>query len=281
MKIAVTGASGQLGRLVVEEIKKKVSSEDIIALARTPEKISDLGVETRTFDYTKPESLANELRDVDRLLLISGNEIGQRAIQHANVINAAKEAGVPWVVYTSLLRADSSTISLADEHLASEAKLKESGIDHTILRNGWYTENYTGSIAGAVASGAFIGSAGEAKISSAARKDYAEAAATVIANEEHKGKVFELAGDSYYTLNELASEISKHTDKEIPYNNLPQADYAAILKQVGLPEPMANAIASWDASASQGDLYSNSSDLTDLIGRSTTPMADTVAEAMK
>ena len=280
MKIAVTGATGQLGGFVVAELKKRVSADNIVALVRTPEKAAELGVEARAFDYTKPENLVDALSGIDRLVLISGNEIGQRAIQHTNVINAAKEAGVKWIVYTSLLRADSSTLNLAGEHLETEAKLKESGIEYTILRNGWYTENYTASIEGALAGGAFIGSAGDGKISSAARADYAEAAAVVITNESHKGKVYELAGDESYTLTDLAKEISSQSGKDIPYSNLPEAEYAKILEGFGLPEAFAGAIASWDVSASKDDLFDDTHQLSKLIGRPTTSLTESVKQAL-
>ncbi len=281
MKIGVTGATGQLGGLIVEELKKRVSAGDVVALVRTPEKAAELGVEARAFDYSKPEGLVGSLTGVDRLVLVSSSEIGQRAIQHSNVIEAAKEAGVKWIVYTSLLHADTSSLNLADEHLATELTLKESGVEYTVLRNGWYTENYTGSVAGALAAGAFVGSAGDGKISSAARADFAEAAAVVVTDESHKGKVYELAGDTSYTLADLAAEISKQTGKDIPYNNLPETEYAAILKSVGLPDFFAEAIASWDTSASKGDLFDNSKQLTKLIGRSTTPLSKAIFDALK
>jgi len=276
MKIGVTGATGQLGQLVVEQLKQKTAAENIVALVRTPEKAAGLGVEVRAFDYEKPEGLAGALEGIDRLLLISSSEIGKREQQHKNVIEAAKKAGVSRIVYTSLLHADTSSLSLAGEHLASEAALKNSGVEHTILRNGWYSENYTGSIAGALGAGAFVGSAGDGKISSATRADFAEAAAVVLTNEEHKGKLFELAGDESYTLTDLAAEISKQTGKDIPYNNLPEGEYAKILKSIGLPELFADAIASWDTGASKGDLFDDSKQLSKLIGRPTTPMADAV-----
>lgn len=281
MKIAVTGATGQLGRLVVENLKSKTAKDNIIALVRTPSKASDLGVEAREFDYTKTASQVNALKGVDTLLLISSNEIGQRAVQHRNVIHSAKQAGIKWIVYTSLLHADRSTLSLAGEHLETEKALKESGIPHTILRNGWYTENYTGSIPGALAGGAFLGSAGDGKISSAARRDFAEAAVSVLTGKDHQGKVYELAGDAAYTLTDLAKELSKQTGKNIPYKNLSEPEYANILKSFGVPEGFAFAIANWDVSVSKGDLYDDSKKLSSLIGRPTTPLSKTIEEALK
>lgn len=280
MKIGITAATGQLGKLVVESLKQKVASENIVVLVRTPEKASDLGVEAKAFDYSNKESQVEALKGIDTLLLISGSEVGQREAQHANVIASAKEAGVKKIVYTSVLHADTSTLSLAVEHIATEKNLKESGLTYTILRNGWYTENYAGSIGGALAGGAFIGSVGDGKISSAARIDFAEAAATVLATEGHDGKVYELAGDTSYTLTDLAAEISAQTGKTLPYANLPEAEYAKILTSFGLPEFLAQAIASWDVSASKGDLFDDTKALSALIGRPTTPLAETVKETL-
>ncbi len=280
MKIGVTGATGQLGRLVVEKLKEKGLAENLVALVRTPQKAADLGIEALEFDYNNPDTLVEALKGIDNLILISGNELGQRATQHANVIEAAKKAGVKGIVYTSLLHADTSILSLAPEHFATEKTLKASGLPYTILRNGWYTENYTGSVAGAVAAGAFIGSAGDGKISSAARADFADAAVAVITSTGHENKVYELAGDESYTLAELAAEISKQSGKTIPYNNLSETAYADILKGFGLPEMFAEAIASWDTGASKGDLLDESHQLSKLIGRPTTPLAETVKVAL-
>ena len=281
MKIAITGATGQLGRIVVDKLKEKVAADNIIALVRSSQKAADLGVEAREADYDKPQTLDKALAGVDTLLLISGSEVGKRAAQHQHVINAAKKNGVKWIVYTSLLHADSSTLSLAAEHVATEKALKESGIPFTLLRNGWYTENYTGSIPGALAGGAFIGSAGDGKIASAARADYAEAAVVVLTGADQQGKVYELAGDEAYTLSDLAAEISKQTGKTIPYKNLPEGDYAAALKSFGLPAGLADAIAGWDVSASKGDLFDDGKQLSKLIGRPTTPMAEVVKETVQ
>jgi len=280
MKIGITGATGQLGKLVVAQLKEKVADENIVALARTPEKAKELGVEVRAFDYNNSEALSEQLKGIDKLLLISAIEIGQRARQHKNVIQAAQDAGIKWIVYTSLLHADTTTISLAGEHLETENYLKKSGIEYTILRNGWYTENYTAFIDGALASGAFIGSADSGKISSAARIDYAEAAAVVLTSENFKRKVFELAGDKAYTLNDLATEISDQTGKDLPYKNLQEAEYAKILESFNIPKPFAHGIASWDICASKGDLYDESGELSRLIGRPTTTMAASVKLAL-
>jgi len=280
MKIGVTGATGQLGRLVVEKLKQKVAADSVVALVRNPEKAADLCVEARAFDYTKPESLVASLKGIDKLLLISGNEIGQRLPQHKAVIEAAKQAGVKQITYTSILHADSSPLGLAGEHLGTEVAIKESGLTYTILRNGWYTENYTGSAKGAVGAGAFIGNAGDGKIASAARVDYAEAAAVVLAGEGHENKTYELAGDEAYTLTELAAEISRQTGKIVPYNNLTETQYADILKSFGLPAGLAEMLADSDTGASKGGLFDDSRALSKLIGRPTTPLAIVLAEAL-
>lgn len=280
MSIAITGATGQLGRLVIASLKARGLTKDIVALVRNPAKAADLGVVVRAGDYTDPAALKASLAGVDTLLLISSSEIGQRAVQHRNVIEAAKSAGVKRIVYTSLLRANISTLSLAEEHRETEAMLKASGIATTILRNGWYTENYTASVAGALAGGAFIGSAGEGKISSATRADYAEAAAVVLSTPGHDGKTYELAGETAYTLADLAAEISRQTGKAIPYVNLPEQEFASILTNIGLPAGFAGLLASSDVEASKGALFDDGWQLSKLIGRPTTPLKDAVAAVL-
>lgn len=280
MTIAVTGSTGQLGRLVIAELVKKVSSDGIVALARSPEKASGLGVKVREADYNSVESMEKALEGIDTLLLISSSEVGHRAEQHRNVIKAAQAAGVGRIVYTSLLHADTSPLSLAGEHKETEAMLKASGLRYTILRNGWYTENYTGSIPAALANGAFVGSAGDGRISSASRADYASAAVAVLTGEGHDGKTYELSGDDSYTLADLAAELSRQTGKDIPYRNLPEAEYAGILRGAGLPEGLASAIASWDVGASHGALHGKGKALSALIGRPTTPLTDAVTRAL-
>ncbi len=280
MKTGITGATGQLGRLVVQKLKEKTAAENLVALVRSPEKAGDLGIEARPFDYNNPAALAAELKGIDQLLLISANAIGQRKTQHENIIRAAKEAGVKSIVYTSLLHADTSTLSLAGEHLETEHILKASGIPYTILRNGWYHENYTASIPGALQAGTLFGAAGAGKISSASRADFAEAAAVVLTTAGHEGKTYELAGDDAYTLTDLAAEISRQTGKTIPYQDLSEADYAAALKSAGLPGGMAHAFASFDKGASRNDLFDDSRQLSGLTGHPTTPLSDAVKQVL-
>lgn len=279
MTIAVTGATGQLGRLTIQKLKSLLPADQIVALARSPEK-ADLGVQTRVFDYDRPETLVPALAGVERLLLISSSEVGKREAQHRAVIDAAKAAGVGQIVYTSLLHADRSPLSLAGEHVATEAALADSDIPHAILRNGWYAENYTGSVPVAVQHGALIGAAGEGRVSGAARADYADAAAVVVADGGHAGKTYELAADHAWTLADLAAEVSRQTGKDIPYRNLSEADYAAALVGAGLPDWLAAAIANWDVGASQGALFDDSRQLSALIGRPTKPLADVVKAAL-
>lgn len=281
MTIAVTGSTGQLGRLVIEALRARVPEGEIVALARDPGKGADLGVTVRAADYSLPETLPLALQGVETLVLVSSSEVGQRAVQHRNVIAAAKAAGVGRIIYTSLLRADTSPLSLAGEHLDTEAALKASGLRYTILRNGWYTENYTGSIAAALSHGAFVGSAGEGRISAAARQDYALAAAVVATTGGHDGKTYELAGDESFTLADLAAEVSRQTGRDIPYKNLSEAEYSGILTAVGLPAGLAAAIAGWDVGASQGALFHDGGDLAALLGRRSTPFRDTVAAALR
>ena len=280
MTIAVTGATGQLGRLVVERLKAKVPADQIVALARDPAKAADLGVAVREADYDRPETLGPALAGVDTLLLISSSEVGSRAPQHRAVIEAAKAAGVGRIVYTSLLHADVSPLGLAGEHRDTEAMLKASGLTFTILRNGWYTENYAASIPGALAGGAFMGSAGEGRIASATRADYADAAVAALLNEGLAGRTIELAGDEPYTLTQFAAEISRQAGRDIPYKDMPPAEYASVLQGFGLPEPAAQMYAGMDECASRGALFDDGRALSALIGRPTTPLAESVAASL-
>ena len=282
--IAVTGATGQLGRLVIDTLLKTVNPQEIVALVRDPLKAQDLGakgVDVRQADYNQPETLRSALVGVQRLLLISSSEVGQRTTQHRAVIEAATASGVQLLAYTSLLHADKSTLGLAVEHRDTERALAESGLNYVLLRNGWYSENYTASVPSAVEHGAILGSAQAGRISSAARKDYADAAAAVLTREGQAGKVYELAGDESYTLAELATEVAKQSGKNVVYNDLPQEQYQAVLIGLGLPAALAGLLADSDAAAAEGDLFDDSRQLSQLLGRPTTPIAQSVSAALE
>lgn len=281
--IAVTGATGQLGRLVIDALLKKVPASEIIAAVRNPEKASDLaalGLQVRKADYSQPATLDAAFQGVDKLLLISSSEVGQRVTQHTAVINAAKHAGVKLLAYTSLLHADTSVLGLGEEHRATEALLHESGLPVVLLRNGWYTENYAASIAPAVAHGAFIGAVGNGRIASAAREDYAQAAAAVLTQEDQAGKVYELAGDDSYTLAEFSAEIARQSGKPVVYKDLSETDFKQALISAGLPEGFASMLANSDAGAAKGGLFDDSHTLSKLIGRPTTPYAKVIAATL-
>ncbi|MFA6180225.1 MAG: NAD(P)H-binding protein, partial [Candidatus Methylopumilus sp.] len=218
--IVITGATGQLGRLVIEELLKKLPANEIVAAVRNPAKAVDLvarGIQVRAADYNLPATLDTALQGATQLLLISSSEVGQRVPQHRNVIDAAKRAGVALVAYTSVLRAETSPLRLAAEHKETEALLKASGLAHVLLRNGWYSENYIASVPAALQHGVFIGSAGDGLIASAARADYAAAAATVLTSANQAGKVYELVGDEAYTLSDLAAETTHLSGKTVAY----------------------------------------------------------------
>ena len=277
--IAITGATGQLGQHVIESLLKTVPASQIVAIVRNPAKataLSQQGITVRQADYSDEAALTAALQGIDKLLLISSSEVGQRAPQHRNVINAAKAAHVKFIAYTSLLHADTSPLGLADEHVATEQMLAESGIAYALLRNGWYTENYLASAPAALEHGVFIGAADEGKIASATRADYAAAAARVISEDGHSGKTYELAGDAGWTLSQLAAELAKQSGKKVVYQNLSEADFAAALKGVGLPAGLADMLADSDTGASKGGLFDDSHTLSKLIGRPTTSLADSV-----
>lgn len=239
-----------------------------------------LGVQVRKADYSQPATLEAAFQGVDKLLLISSSEVGQRVAQHAAVINAAKHAGVKLLAYTSLLHADKSTLGLGDEHRATEALLRESGLPVVLLRNGWYTENYAASIAPSLDHGAFIGAAGDGRIASATREDYAQAAAAVLTQENQAGKIYELAGDDSYTLAEFSAEIARQSGKPVEYKNLSEADFKQALIGAGLPEGFASLLADSDAGAAKGGLFDDSHTLSKLIGRPTTPYAKVIAATL-
>ncbi len=279
--IVITGATGQLGRLVIESLLKKVPAGSIAAAVRNVDKARDiaaLGVQVRHADYNLPSTWDEALKGADKLLLISSSEIGQRVGQHRSVIEAAKRAGVKLLAYTSVLHADTSLLGLAAEHRETEALIHASGVPFVLLRNGWYSENYTAGVPAALEHGAMYGCAGTGRISSASRADYAEAAAMVLTTDGQAGRVHELAGDCAYTLAELAAEISRQSGRNIGYVDLPESEYKKLLLTVGLPEAIAELLANSDTGASKGALFDDNRQLSTLIGRPTTSVATTIAE---
>ena len=280
MTYLITGASGQLGQLVIDHLATLVNKDEIIALVRSDDAAklyADKGIATRIGDYDKPETLAPAFAGIDKLLLISGSAVGERVRQHTAVIDAAKQAGVGYIAYTSILRADESPMALAAEHKATEAAIKASGIPYTFLRNGWYIENITGQTEQVVGMGKHFGAAGDGKFAAATRADYAAAAATVLAGSDHAGKVYELAGDTAFTLADFAAAVTAAKGTAVEYVNLPEDVYKSALVDAGLPEGFAGVLADSDARAADGWLFDDSHTLSQLIGRKTTPLADVLA----
>lgn len=283
--IVVSGATGQLGRLVVAELFRIAPSTHVIGLVRdvaAAKELADSGIEVRRADYDEPASIDTALAGADRLLLISSSEIGQRrAVQHRNVIDAAKAAGLKLLVYTSLLHADTSSMALAEGHRETEALIRASGVPFVLLRNGWYTENYAANALAAVKHGTVLGAAGNGLISSAARADFAAAAAAVLAShDDQAGQIYELAGDTAYTLTEFAAEIARQSGNPVTYDDLTEAAYKLALQSSGLPEVFADVYAESDAKAALGALFDDSRQLSSLIGRPTTSMAHSVSAAL-
>ena len=282
--IAVTGATGQLGRLVIANLLKRHPANQIVAAARTPSNAADLaalGVQVREADYGKPATLAAAFAGATSILLISSPTMDTRVAEHKAVIDAAKSARVQLVAYTSVLRADTSTLLVAPDHLATERYLAASGISWVFLCHPSYIENYTASLGSALEHGAIVGSAGDGRNSAATRADLAEAAAVVLTTRGHANKIYELGGDSAFTMAQFAAEVSKQVGKTIVYNNLPEKAYEDILLSVGLPGKLAHLIADSDTkAASHGELYTSSRDLSGLIGHPTTTLAAAVGAAL-
>ena len=279
---AVTGASGQLGKLVLDELLQKVDAGDVVALVRDPARLSDYaakGVQVRQADYDDPASLDAALEGVDRVLLISGNAVGQRERQHGNVIDAAKKNGVSYLAYTSILNAQKSKLALAPEHVATENLLAQSGLDYDLLRNGWYSENYTGALQPAIEHGAIYGASGDGRLSTASRADLAAGAAAALVSGKG-GDVYELAGDQSWTMGEFAQEVSRQSGKTVEYVDQSESDYARTLEGAGLPPPVAAMLASTSTLSGQGELENDSKDLSRLSGRPTTPIGATIARAL-
>lgn len=282
--IVVTAATGQLGRLAIEALLRRVPPSSLAAAARAPGKAADLaarGIEVRQADYSRPETLASAFKPGDAVLFISSSELGQRAEQHAAVVEAAKAAGVARLVYTSLLRADTSPLPIAGEHLATEQAIRASGVPFTLLRNGWYFENHTAHLAGAIERGVIAGAAGNGRFASASRADYAEAAAAVVSGSGHDGAVYELAGAPSFTLAELAGKVSRLARKTVSYLDLPPSELRAALVAAGLPPAFADVIVECDLCAARGALEGSGDDLRKLLGRPSTTLADAVAAGLR
>lgn len=274
---ALTGATGQLGRIVVNNLLETVPAADVVAIVRDGSKATDLaalGVQVRIAAYEAPAALAEALTGVDRLLLVSGSEPGHRVAQHGNVIDAAVAAGVSHIVYTSAPHADDTVLILAPEHAATEELLRSSGLSHTILRNNWYHENYLGSVQQAAASGVLVGSAGEGLVASASRSDFAAAAAIALTDTSHDGKLFELGGDVAWTMPDLASAIAAVSGRPVSYQNLNFDDHVEALVGAGLPAETAGFLAGLDGNIAAGTLAGPTGELSALIGRPTTPLVE-------
>ncbi|RAG81438.1 NAD(P)-dependent oxidoreductase [Streptacidiphilus pinicola] len=284
MTLVVTAATGQLGRLVVENLLDRgVPAADIVATGRDLGRLKDLadrGVQLRVADYDDPASLRAAFDGARRVLLVSGSEPGVRVQQHRNAIEAARDAGVELIAYTSIVNADTSTMLLAQDHQATEALLRDSGVPFTLLRNSWYVENYTDHLAPVLQYGTLLGSAGEGRVSAAPRADYAAAAAAVLATDGHAGQAYELGGDEAFTLTELAAEITERSGTQVRYTDVPEADHARALTANGLPQVVAEILADADQGLGRGELHTAGGDLARLIGRPTTPLRDAIGAAV-
>ncbi len=281
--IVVTGATGQLGRLVIDELLKRTDAGSIIAAVRAPAKAPDLsakGIQVREADYSRPDTLISAFAGAQKLLLVSGTDLGKRVIQHQAVIDAAKLTAIPFVAYTSILHCDSSPLLLAKEHLATERYLQASGLSYSLLRNGWYYENQTAAIPQALKNGVFIGASGDGRFAAASRSDYAVAAAEVLTGKQYDNSVLELAGDEAYTRTELATEVSRQAGQPVKYKNLSAAEYQQILSGF-LPATLAESVADAEAHAAAGALDDKSHTLSRLLGRPATTLAEAVASALK
>jgi NAD(P)H dehydrogenase (quinone) len=275
MTIVVTGATGHYGHLAVQSLLGRgVPAADIVATGRRVERAADLGVTVREAPYEDTAALRAVFEGADKVLFVSGSEAGKRIPEHRNVVDAATDAGVGYIAYTSAPKADRSSMMLAEEHLATERMLIESGITYAFLRNDWYLENY--DLRAAVANGAIYGAAGTGQISGALRADLAEAgAAAIIAAEPNR--VYELGGEPF-TLGELAAVTSQVSGKPVAYNDLSEGQYTEFLVGVGLPEGYAKILADSDRGAAQGDLYVPVDDMEKLLGRPVTLLVDAVRQ---
>lgn len=274
--IVITGGNGHLARKAIAHLRHIAPDERVVAAARRPEAAADLGVEVRYADYDDPASLESAFVGADRLLLVSGTEFGRRVLQHKAAVNAAVTAGVGFIVYTSAPRVDATDLVFAPEHIASEQAIRESGVDYSFLRNNWYHENYAPVIREAVRTGLIVGSAGEGLLASAARDEYAEAAATVLVGDEHRNTVYELAGDTAWTYGHLASTIAEVAGFPVVYQDLATEERRGRLAAAGAAPGEIEAIAGIEENIAEGALALTDGSLRRLIGRPTEPLADGV-----
>ncbi|TGS14404.1 SDR family oxidoreductase [Mesorhizobium sp. M2E.F.Ca.ET.209.01.1.1] len=285
-KFLVTGATGQLGELVIDALLGRLSADRIVAATRSPlsieaQRLRSKGVDVRVVDYREPELVAAAFEGMERLLLISGTDAHARVQQHRNAITAAEQAGIELIVYTSVLRAPESALAVAQDHRQTEADLVASRVPHAILRNGWYTENYLASLRSALDRGVLFGCARDGRICSAARADYAEAAAIVLSTDDHVGRVYELAGDEAFTLDELASQAASISGQPIVYRDLSPSEYRDKLRAAGLRDELADLLVDSDACAAKGALEDCSRQLSVLIGRPTRPLGEVLADGLR
>lgn len=284
MSIVVTGATGQLGNLVIQELLRRTLPDQVVAIARDRDKAAEIaarGVEVRIADYTEPSTLTKAFRAGDKVLLISSSELGQRVPQHAAVIAAAKQSDAALLVYTSMLGGPSATFTIAEELAATEATIIASAVPYVILRNGWYNENYTAGLGMTLTSGAVFGCADDGRIASASRLDYAAAAASVLTGAGHESAVYELSGDTAWTLPEYAAEVTAQSGQQIAYTNLSEEGYRDLMLSAGWPAHFATALADADRAIARGELAATSGDLSRLIGRPTIPIGDSIATALR
>ncbi|MTD13527.1 NAD(P)H-binding protein [Nakamurella sp. YIM 132087] len=279
MTITIAGAAGQLGAAVIDGLLDTVPAADVIALVRTDERGAELaarGVTVRVADYDDAPAVTAALADADRFLLISGSAVGRRFEQHRRLIDAAVAGGASLIAYTSVLSATGSINPVAPEHQQTEAYLAEVGVPHVLLRNGWYSENYAPTVEQASATGVLLTSAGDGRVASASRADYAGAAVAVLTTDGHAGRTYELSGDLAWTQDELAATIAEVTGKPVAVQQVSGAEQQAALVAAGLPDGVAGFVVGVDAAIAKGELGLVTGDLSALLGHPTTPLADTL-----
>ncbi|MDF2389207.1 SDR family oxidoreductase [Nostoc ellipsosporum NOK] len=279
--LLVTGASGKLGRAVVNHLLDtfNVPAERIIATTRTPANLGDLaarGVTVRQADFDDAASMAKAFKGADRLLVISTDELaiqGKRREQQVAAVTAASKAGVAHLLYTSLPNPEpGSAVLFAPDHYDTEQAIKASGVPYTIFRNGWYAENLFMSAPQILASGRWYSSAGEGRISYCARDDMAAAIAGGLASGASESKTYTLTGPQAYTTAEVAALITEVTGKPIEVVQLSDEALTEGIKAAGLPEPIARVLVSFDTAARAGDLGMVTDAVEKLSGRKPTTL---------